>query len=321
MLISNLQRFGHIVFIFICLTTIGTRYLFSHDTPSDGKHSIQALTEDRQQTSQQNSLEGQVLEKPKQEPTTASNQSTETSPKSHSDLPADKVEDTNKAPFVDYDLDDLPLPLPPIEFARARLSGWDMESKKLIERKDIDGLVNLKIKISSELQKEKQAAFLKADSNINYLQWMLAQNDPSKKDSAANYFEQCKASLEALHKINPNDPFYFLRKSILALRHENDSAKAVDIAQQGLTLLRKHEDVAVAKNFYDWKLTQIKAIYLSTSGKNQEAIKVINECKKRMEQLPEEERGFAKEASMVIDWLQGGKKFSNMVWSGKIKRN
>jgi hypothetical protein len=301
------------------LTTIGTRYLFSHNTPSDGKHSIQALTESRQQALQQNSLEGQALEKTKQEPATASNLSTETSPKSSSDSPVDKVEYANEDPFVDYDLDDLPLP--PIEFARARLLGWDLESEKLIEKKNIEGLVNLKINISSGLQKEKRTAFLKADSNINYLQWMLAQNDPSKKDSVANYFEQCKASLEALHKINPNDPFYFLRKSILALRHENDLAKAVDIAQQGLTLLRKHGDVTVADNFYDWKLTQIKAIYFSTSGKNQEAIKVINECKKRMEQLPEEERGFAKETSMVIDWLQSGKKFSNMVWNGKIKRN
>jgi len=86
-----------------------------------------------------------------------------------------------------------------------------------------------------------------------------------------------------------------------------------------LTLLHTRENITLADNFYDWKLTQICAICLSAAGKNQEALKVVGEYKTRMEKLPEEERGLARETSMVINWLQDGKVFTHLVWDGKIQ--
>ena len=173
------------------------------------------------------------------------------------------------------------------------------------------------MQISERMPKEVRINFLKSDCVVSLLASPLGQKDPNHWESCHKYTQHYRASLDAIHRLKPDDPFYFFGKSLLYLRLEKEPIKAMDIAQEGLTVIRRGKNISAADMYYDWLLTRIKAICLSTSNRNEDAIKVVNECLKHMELLPDNERGLTTQMSTVIDWMQSGKQLSSMSLRGK----
>jgi len=304
--IRVVARLGHLIFITFCLATLAAIHLPPHNSGChnrDAEKTIRNRKADLQE--QQPSLSvSKALEQEQQHSKTAAA------------LPAAPVIDAEGDSFVDTSLEQLPQP--DVEFTRAMLAGWDNQAEKLINQGNMDGLIELKMRLTESMPKETRLNFLKADCNASLSESHLALKDPTGGVPAYKYMYQYEASLEALHRLAPDDPFYFFGKSFLHLRHRNEPHKALNLAQQGLTLLRRNQNVTVWDIFYDWKLTQIKAICLSISGRGDEAINSVLTCQKRIEKLPGEQSSLARETSMVIDRLRQGKKFSRLLWQGKL---
>lgn len=306
MLIRVAARLGHLVFITFCLATLAAIHLPGHNAGChnrDAEKTIRNRKADLQV--QQPSLSvSKALEQEQQHSKTAAA------------LPDAPIMHAEGDSSVDTSLEQLPQP--DVEFTRAMLAGWDSQAEKLINRGNMDGLIELKMRLTEAMPKETRLNFLKADCNASLSASHLAVKDPTGGVAAYKYMYQYEASLEALHSLAPDDPFYFFGKSFLHLRHRSEPNKALNLAQQGLTLLRRNQKVTSSDIFYDWKLTQIKAICLSISGRDDEAISSVISCRKRIEKLPGEQSSLARETTMVIDRLRQGKKFSRLLWQGRL---
>ncbi len=303
---SAWQKHIHVTFIILCMVTIVMQFVM----PAKRKDKISTFRVPASSKLDSNLPAAKVLETKTSAPFLGVQIANKTQP-----IPDSVADASNKniVQNIDYGIDDFgleDLPSPDIKFIEPMLAGWDKEAEKLISEGDLDGLVGLKMRISAAMQPEICAEFLKADSALSLLNASVDLKDAKLKD---NYLKHSQASLEALHRVNPDDPYYFIGKGILCLRQENDKIKAINAAQEGLNLIRSHEKVTSADIYYDWRLTQLKSICLSVLNKNEDAIKAVMECKKRAESLPENRRDIIKEMSAVIDSLQQGKKFSQFV--------
>ena len=298
----NLHRVPHLVFIALCFVVVGVRHFVispSARIPFVGERARDEVVVDS----------GEMRDaEPDTRPDLRGEGGAASDVSHHDDDWVDALMDDEALKET------LPIPV----LAAARLSQLDREAKQLIEAGDMPGLVSLKLRAAETVPSTLRAAFLKADSNAHYFEWLMAQSDPEARKSAESHLQQCKASLLALHQVHPDDPFYYMMQAFISLRHENAPAEAMEIAQQGLSLLNKQNDRSASSVFYEWKLSQIVAIVLSTTDRNEEALKVVAACKEHMEQLPADERGLAKEATLVMDWLRNGRTFDHLVWQGKI---
>lgn len=323
MLIFTWQRCGHVIFIALCLTILGVQYMlpfnryqddrYSNNVPINHKPEPQTLQDS---FSSETGLEYRVREcLPSRQIQNKEQPSLNTISSSLKKNTTQKMEEH----VIEFDLTEFLFP--EIEFMKSMLAGWDQEAEEFINEGDIERLVNFKTRISAGMSKETCVNFLKSDCAVSLLNSSFSTSVPNDGKSDYNYIQHYRASLEALHRLKDDDPYYFFGKSLLCLRYEKDPTKAMNVAQEGLVILRSRENITATDIYYDWLLTQITGICLSTSNRNEEAIKVITECKKRAEKLPGNERGLVKEMSAVIDSIQHGKTFSQMVSRKKLLIN
>jgi hypothetical protein len=318
MLVSVQQQWGHVIFIGLCLIILGVRYILPFNMYQDDRYSNDRLVnrESDQRTLQDSFSNQNELVRRREENSPGGDVPNKGQKNMGVEAHSPEPNITERMEEWDVVFDVKGLPSPEIEFMGSMLAGWDREAEKLISEDDFERLVDFKIGMLTGIPKKLQSTFLKSDCAVSLKKSSLAQSDPNI--SSHIFLQHYKASLEALHRLDPEDPLYFFGKSLVYLRDENDPNRAMDTAQEGLTILRARANVTIADIYYDWVLTQTKAMCFSASDRNKDAIKVITECQKRMAQLPAGERGLVEEIPMALDVLQNGEVFSRMVYRGKV---